>query len=197
MQRPSLGILGSTRGTDLEAIVSGIKQQKISALIKVVVSNKEDAYILQRAKKHDLPALFLNPTNLTREAFDQQISEVMHTYQVDYIILIGYMRILSNEFVGKWRNQIINVHPSLLPDFAGGMDKEIYQRVLDSGVKQTGCTVHLVTEQLDGGPILVQKKCAVLPNDSVETLKNRVQALEGDALVEAIQIVMRTSNESN
>jgi phosphoribosylglycinamide formyltransferase-1 len=187
MQKPSLGILGSTRGTDLEAIISGIQQKKLSALIKVVVSNKEDAYILQRAKKHDLAAVFLSPANLTRDLFDQKISELMHAHEVDYIILIGYMRILSNEFVNEWRNKILNVHPSLLPAFKGGMDKDVYQRILASGVQETGCTVHLVTEELDGGPILVQKKCAVLPNDTVEILKNRVQALEGDALVEAIQ----------
>jgi phosphoribosylglycinamide formyltransferase-1 len=188
----SLGILGSTRGTDLEAIIQAIQQKKLSAEIKIVVSNKEDAYILQRAKQHALPAVFSNPADLTRVAFDQEISAIMHANNVDYIILIGYMRILSDNFVNEWRNKIINVHPSLLPAFAGGMDKDIYQRVLDSGVTETGCTVHIVTEELDGGPILVQKKCPVLPNDSVEILKNRVQALEGDALVEAIQAVMGT-----
>ncbi len=192
MHKPSLGILGSTRGTDLEAIIAAIQHKNLSAEIKVVVSNKEDAYILERAKQHALPAVFLNPADLSRAAFDQKISTLMQAHAVDYIILIGYMRILSNEFVQEWRNKIINVHPSLLPAFAGGMDKDVYQRVLDSGITETGCTVHIVTEELDGGPILVQKKCPVLPNDSVEILKNRVQALEGDALVEAIHIVMGT-----
>lgn len=189
MQTLSLGILGSTRGTDLQPIIDAIQQKRLAATIKVVVSNKEDAYILERARQHDLNAVFIDPANVTRDVFDQKISEIMQAHTVDCIVLIGYMRILSDGFVRAWRNKIINVHPSLLPAFAGGMDQDVYQRVLASKVKETGCTVHIVTEELDGGPILVQKRCEVLPQDTVAILKDRVQALEGEALVEAINMM--------
>lgn len=182
-----LGILGSTRGTDLQAIINAIQQKKLTAEIKVVVSNKKDAYILERAKQNGYEAIYMNPNSLPRDAFDQQISAVMHSKEVDLIVLIGYMRILSAQFVEEWRDKIINVHPSLLPDFAGGMDQDVHQQVLASGVNETGCTVHYVTEDVDAGPILVQKKCKVLIDDTVERLKERVQLLEGEALIEAIK----------
>lgn len=183
----SLGILGSTNGTDMQALIDAIHQQRLSANIKVVVSNKKDAFILERAKRHGLAAQFIDPNGLSREEFDNQVTELMRSYGVDRIILIGYMRILSDSFVNTWRNKIINVHPSLLPAFAGGINRAVYQQILDSGIKETGCTVHEVTEELDAGPILIQKKCEILPNDSIDTLKQRVQALEGEALIEAIQ----------
>jgi phosphoribosylglycinamide formyltransferase-1 len=181
-----LGILGSTRGTDLQAIIDAIAKRQLAAEISVVISDKQNAYILERAITHELNAIFADPKNKSREEFDSQLSEILHTNNVELIILIGYMRILSKEFVAEWRGKIINVHPSLLPAFAGGMDSNVHQAVLDAGVKETGCTVHYVTEEVDAGPILIQKKCAVLADDTVDSLKARVQKLEGDALVEAV-----------
>jgi phosphoribosylamine--glycine ligase len=187
LRAPSLGILGSTRGTDLQAIIDAIEQKRLAAHLKVVVSNKENAYILERARKHELPAIFLDPT---QAEFETKLSEIFRRSAVDFIILIGYMRILSADFVKEWQHKIINVHPSLLPAFAGGMNQHVHQSVLESGEKKTGCTVHIVTEEVDAGPILVQKECDVLPGDTVETLKQRVQILEGDALIEAIQLLV-------
>ncbi|MEO8401727.1 MAG: phosphoribosylglycinamide formyltransferase [Gammaproteobacteria bacterium] len=187
MRITRLGILGSTRGTDLQAIMNAIQQKQLAADIKIVISNKKDAYILERAKQNGSEAVYINPTSLTRDEFDQQISDIMHTHEVDLIVLIGYMRILSAKFVEEWRDKIINVHPSLLPAFAGGMDQDVHQQVLASGVSETGCTVHFVTEEVDAGPILVQKKCKVLAGDTVDNLKERVQLLEGEALIEAIK----------
>jgi phosphoribosylglycinamide formyltransferase-1 len=181
-----LGILGSTRGTDMLALLAAIHDKKISSCIEVVISNKQNAMILERARAHHLHAEFVDPTGLTREAYDKKISDILCAHDVDIIVLIGYMRILSNEFVKTWRNQIINVHPSLLPEFAGGMDQNIHQAVLDAQQNETGCTVHYVTEEVDAGPILIQKKCPVLPTDTVESLKARVQKLEGEALIEAL-----------
>src|SRR3990167_2161728 len=182
MQKIHIGILGSTRGTSMQPIIDAIAEHIFSAAIKVVVSNKKDAYILERAKQQGLSAIFLDPREVTREAYDEKISALMRANAVDLIVLIGYMRILSNAFVQTWQNKMINVHPSLLPAFAGGMDKNVHQHVLDSGVTETGCTVHRVTTEVDAGPILIQKKCVVLPNDTIESLKKRVQTLEGDAL---------------
>lgn len=183
-----LAILGSTRGTDMLALIQAIAEKKLSAVIDVVISNKKDAVILKRAAEHKLNAIFLDPINLDRDEYDKKISNVLCQYPIDVIVLIGYMRILSQSFVQAWKDKIINVHPSLLPAFAGGMDQNVHQAVLDAGVQETGCTVHIVTEDLDQGPILIQKKCPVLANDTVETLKQHVQQLEGEALIAAIKL---------
>ena len=184
-----LGILGSTRGTNMLKLIDAINEDKLSATIEVVISNKPDAIILQRALAHRLKADFLSSEGLSRSDFDKKINDLLINYQVDLVVLIGYMRILSADFVTSWNNKVINVHHSLLPAFAGKMDAEVHQAVLESGVKETGCTIHYVTQQVDAGPVILQKKCAVLANDTVESLKQRVQELEGDALIEAIQLI--------
>lgn len=195
MKKIRLGILGSTRGTDMLALIAAIQAGELLASIEIVVSNKANAFILERARTHGLAVKFIDPDGCSRRDYDQKISELLREKKVELVVLIGYMRILSAEFVGEWRNKIINVHPSLLPEFAGGMDQDVYDAVLSAGVKETGCTVHYVTEEVDAGPVLVQKKCAVLPSDTVENLKTRVQVLEGYALIEAInQIVKRMSS---
>ncbi len=184
-----LGILGSTRGTNLTAIVDAILQQRLAASIEIVISNKVEAGILERAKSYTLATQFVNPQGLTREQYDHHLSLLLKQHAVDLIVLIGYMRILSTDFVTTWANKIINVHPSLLPAFAGKMDLEVHRAVMAAGVKETGCTVHYVTAEVDAGPIVIQKKCAVLDGDTPEKLKARVQQLEGQALVEAIAMI--------
>jgi phosphoribosylglycinamide formyltransferase 1 len=184
-----LGIFGSTRGTNLTAIVDAISQQRLAASIEIVISNKVEAGILERAKSYSLPTQFVNPHGLTREQYEQQLSLLLKQHAVDLIVLIGYIRILSTDFVTTWANKIINVHPSLLPAFAGKMDLEIHRGVIAAGVKETGCTVHYVTADVDAGPIVIQKKCMVLDEDTPENLKARVQQLEGQALVEAIAMI--------
>lgn len=182
-----LGILGSTRGTNMLAIIAAINEKRLAAEIKVVLSNKADALILKRAKSHHLPAQFVDPHGLTRDQYDQKVSAILKQSAVQLVVLTGFMRILSTDFVTTWENQIINVHPSLLPAFAGKMDLDVHRSVLAEGVKETGCTVHYVTKDVDLGPVLIQKKCPVLPADTPESLKERVQQLEGDALVDVIR----------
>lgn len=182
-----LGIIGSTRGTGMLVLQDAIAHGKLDAEIAVVVSNKADALILARAREFQIPANFIDPTELSREEYDNKLTDCLVAHKVDLIVLIGFMRILSSAFIARWRDKIINVHPSLLPAFAGLMDQSVHQAVLASGVKETGCSVHQVTEEVDAGPVLVQKKCIVLPHDTVESLKARVQSLEGPALIEAIQ----------
>ncbi len=182
-----LAVLGSTRGTDLQAIIDAIENKTLNTEICIVISNKQDAFILERAKNHNIPSLFIDQKNKTREQFDQEVLNTLEQYKPDLILLIGYMRILSPLFVHAYKDTILNVHPSLLPAFAGGMDMNVHQAVIESGVKETGCTIHLVDEGVDTGKILVQKKCLVDPNDTAETLKEKVQKLEGEAFVEAIQ----------
>lgn len=184
-----LAILGSTRGTDMDAVASAIKNGQLNASIEIVISDKPDAYILERAKNHGLNILYVpKEPNESREEYDDKLIRQLSSNKIDLILLIGYMRILSDTFVQKYQNKIINVHPSLLPAFAGGMDLNVHKAVLQAGVKITGCTVHFVDETVDGGKILVQKACSIKKEDTEETLKNKVQKLEGEALVEAIKI---------
>ena len=188
-----LGVLGSTKGTDLQAIIDSIEKKELIAKIAVVISNKEGSYILERAKRNNIPFVFLSHKGKSRKEFDQEITTVLKESGVDLILLIGFMRILSIEFCQTWRDRLLNVHPSLLPKYAGGVDVNIHEEVLRNREKETGCTIHFVTEDVDRGPILIQKKCNVDDNDTVETLKAKVQALEGEALIESIQLIQNNS----
>lgn len=182
-----LGVLGSTKGTDLQAIIDAIDSGLLDASVEVVISNIEDAYILKRAKKHNIPNIFISHVGKRRESFDSEISDQLKKYNVDIVLLIGFMRILSAQFCNLWTDRLLNVHPSLLPKYAGGMDTNVHGEVLKNGDAETGCTIHFVTADVDSGPILIQKKCKVSQNDTPETLKNKVQQLEGEAFIEAIQ----------
>lgn len=185
-----LAILGSTRGTNLSALVEAVNKKELNASIELVISNKPDALILERAASFGLQALFVDPKGLSRETYDQHLSQLLKECRIDLVVLIGYMRILSPLFVADWSNKIINIHPSLLPAYAGLMNLEVHQAVLDGGEAETGCTVHFVTEEVDAGPIILQKHCPVQEDDNAERLKERVQQLEGAALVEAIQKII-------
>lgn len=181
-----IAVLGSTRGTNLEALADAVKRRAFDAEIAIVISNKPDALILERAREHRVRAQFIDPEGLTREQYDQRMNAVLQENKIDLIVLIGYMRILSGSFVRAWQHKMINVHPSLLPAFAGKMDLDVHKAVLAAGVLETGCSVHYVTEEVDAGPVILQKKCAVYETDTPESLKARVQLLEGAALVEAV-----------
>jgi phosphoribosylglycinamide formyltransferase-1 len=190
-----LAILGSTRGTVLPDIIAAIEQKKLPAKIVLVMSNKADALILEKAQKAEIMAHFIDPAHLTREQYDEKVLEVLKNQQIEYIVLIGYMRILSKEFVDAFPNKIINVHPSLLPDFSGLMDLSVHEAVLREKKTETGCTVHYVTEVVDAGPILLQKKCPVYATDTAEQLKSRVQALESSALIAAITLLCEENHD--
>ena len=184
-----LAILGSTRGTNLNALIEAINTKELAATIELVVSNKADALILEKANNFGLEALFIDSKNLSRDAYDRQLSKLLKELKIDLIVLIGYMRILSSQFVFDWQNKIINIHPSLLPAYSGLMDLAVHQAVLDAAESKSGCTVHFVTEEVDSGPIILQESCPVMKSDTAELLKKRVQQLEGRALVQAIKII--------
>ena len=183
-----LGVIGSTNGTDLKPILDAIGSGKLSAEVSVVLSNRKDAYILERAHNHNVPAFFISHKGKPREEFDAEITAILKEHSVDLILLIGFMRILSAEFCGEWQDRVLNVHPSLLPKYAGGMDTNIHQEVLKNKDTETGCTIHFVIEDVDAGPILIQKKCNVNRDDTIESLKTKVQTLEGRAFIEAIKL---------
>lgn len=185
----NIGVLGSTRGTDLQAIIDAIESGKLKDVkISVVISNKQDAYILERARKHNLKAVFIEQKGKTREEFDREVMKLLDEENVGLVLLIGYMKFISKEFVDKWRNKVMNVHPSLLPKYAGGMDKSVHQMVLEAGEKETGMTIHFVDEGADTGPIILQKKCRIEPDETVDSLKEKVQRLEGEGFIEAIEL---------
>lgn len=183
-----IAVLGSTRGTDLQYIIDAIKEGKLKASIDIVISNKEDAYILERAKKHNIEAIYISQKGKTREEFDREVMKILDEKKIDLVLLIGYMRFISKEFVEKWRNKIMNVHPSLLPKFAGGMDKNVHQAVLEAGEKESGMTIHFVDEGADTGPIILQKKCKIEQGETLDSLKEKVQKLEGEGFIEAIKL---------
>jgi len=186
-----LAILGSTNGTDMQTIIDAIADERLDASIEAVISNRSNAYILERARKHGIQAIHISHKGKHRKDFDAEISRVLQEKKVDLILLIGFMRILSKEFCREWSDHILNVHPSLLPKYAGGMDSNVHAEVLQNKEVETGCTIHFVTEQVDGGPILVQKTCPVEPDDSVASLKSKVQKLEGEAFLEAIKMIQK------
>ena len=194
----NIGILASTKASDMQAIIDAIAAKKLNARISVVISDREDAYALERAKKHSINAVFINPNakdilkeedrGKRRELFDKKLSEELEKNNVDLILAIGYMRIISPWLVGKYRNRIMNIHPSLLPKFAGGMDRDVHQAVLDAKEKSTGCTLHFVDESLDNGPIIMQKSVNIGKNETAETLKGKVQEAEQEIIVKAIKL---------
>lgn len=189
MKKIVLGVLASTRGTDLQAIIDAIEKKELDARIACVISDKQDAGALERARNHNIEALFVNPKDFaSREDFDKRLIQEQEKRSVELILLIGYMRFLSKPFVEHYRNKIMNIHPSLLPAFAGGMDKNVHQAVLDSGCKLTGCTLHFVDEGADTGPIILQQPVMIEENETVDSLKEKVQAAEQEVILRAIRL---------
>lgn len=193
-----IGVLGSTRGTDLTAILDACADGTLpGARVVVVVSDVPDAGILAKAAAAGVPAVAVPWAEYRkggargggRAAFDGAVLRVLEAASVDVVALVGFMRILSPVLTERFAWRLLNVHPSLLPAFAGGMDADVHAAVLAAGARETGCTVHFVDSgPVDGGPILVQRSCAVLPGDTPSALKARVQALEGAAYVEALRL---------
>jgi phosphoribosylglycinamide formyltransferase-1 len=185
--RLKVGVLGSTRGTALQGILDALAVGTLDVELVLAASDKRSAIILERAEKHGIRTLFLDPAGLKREAYDRQVSDALHHAGAELVLMIGYMRIVSAAFVEEWRGKLLNVHPSLLPAFGGLMNQKVHEAVLAAGVSETGCTIHQVTEEVDGGPVVLQKRCPVLAGDTADSLKDRVQALEQIAFVEVLQ----------
>jgi phosphoribosylglycinamide formyltransferase-1 len=166
-----LGILLSGRGSNFEAIARNVQAGKIPAEIAIVISNKADALGLVRAKEMGLATCFIPSQGKEREAFDREVVAVLREFQVDLVCLAGFMRILSPYLVREFPRRVLNIHPALLPSFPG---EEAQRQALEYGVKFTGCTVHLVDEGVDTGPIVCQAVVPVLDDDTPETLAVRI-----------------------
>lgn len=183
----NIGVLASTRGTDLQAIIDAIEDGELDAKISCVISNNKDAYALERARKHGIEAIFVNPVREIKSDYEKEIMKELDKRNVELVLLIGYNKFLGPEFVERYRNRIMNIHPSLLPAFPG-WDRSVHQEVLDYGVKVSGCTLHFVTEDPDAGPIILQKPVVVEENDTVDSLKDKVQKAEQEVLLKAIKL---------
>ncbi len=184
-----IAVLASTRATDMQAIIDEIEKGRLNAEIVCVISNKKDAYALERARKHNIEAIFIDPKGKTKEEYDKEILEELNKRNVDLVLLIGYNRYITKVLLEPYRNRIMNIHPSLLPAFPG-WDKEVHKAVLEYGCKITGCTLHFVDERLDAGPIILQKAVEVRDDDTVESLKERVQKAEQEIILEGIKLFM-------
>ncbi len=183
---PRFAIMGSTRGSSLVPILAAWKQGRLQCSPELVFSNRKSAGILDKGRDAGIETLWLPVQGRDREDYDREVSAQMEERSMDFILLIGYMRILSPWFVQQWQGRVVNVHPSLLPKYAGMMDMQIHEAVLSAGDAETGCSVHLVNEEVDGGPVLIQKRCAVDKSDTPELLKQRVQALEAASFLELL-----------
>lgn len=185
MSKPRVAVLISGNGTNLQALIDASRAPDNPAEIGLVISNKADAYGLKRAEAAGIPAIVINHKDFpSREAFDQRMHEALGAYHIHIVCLAGFMRLLSAEFVQKWQGRMLNIHPSLLPAFKG---LDAIQQALDAGVKTTGCTVHLVTEEMDAGEILLQEEVPVLPDDTHDTLAERIHAAEHRIYPEALR----------
>lgn len=172
-----IAVLASGSGSNLQAILEAIDRGDIEGgRVALVVSDKENAFALERARQRTIPTIFLNPRNyLSREDMDRDIVESLCKYQIDLVVLAGYMRLLTPFFINAFKDRILNIHPALLPSFPG--EKGVAD-ALKYGVKVSGCTIHLVDEGVDTGPIIMQEAVPVYPNDTKETLHQRIQVLE-------------------
>ncbi len=195
-----IAVLVSGGGTNLEALLNAQESGAIPhGQIVAVISNVTGAYALQRAANHGVPGVTVVKKGVPQEQFERQLSAVLNEYNVDLIILAGFLSILSEDFVKQWPERIVNVHPSLIPSFCGkGMyGLKVHEAALEKGVKVTGATVHLVNEIPDGGRILLQKAVDILPDDTAETLQRRVmEQAEWVLLPQAAELLSaRIANE--
>jgi phosphoribosylglycinamide formyltransferase-1 len=184
-----IGILISGRGSNMVAIADAAREGRIpNAEIAVVISDQPAADGLIKAEERQIETLSIERRGRSREKHDREIVAALKDRKVDLVCLAGYMRVLSREFIDAYRGRILNIHPSLLPDFPG---LEAQRQALDHGAKQSGCTVHFVDETLDGGPIIAQRIVPVNDDDTVESLSARILIEEHRLYVEAVALVLK------
>jgi phosphoribosylglycinamide formyltransferase 1 len=180
-----LGVLISGSGSNLQSIIDNIEKGSLKAAIKIVISNKPDAFGITRAKKHGIPFVVLkNGDFKSKEDFDSQLIKILKDNNVDLVILAGFMRIISPAFLKAFPQRVLNIHPALLPSFPGLHGQK---QAFDYGVKFSGCTVHFVDEGMDTGPIIIQSVVPVLDDDTEETLAARILKEEHKIYPQAIQ----------
>jgi phosphoribosylglycinamide formyltransferase-1 len=185
-----VAVLASGRGSNLQAIIDAIEAGRVQAQIIAVISNKKDAIALERARKHGLSDIFVDPKPYagrpdSREAYDRSLLEILQQHEVELVLLAGYMKIVTTVLVNAYANRMMNIHPSLLPSFPG---LDVQKKAIDWGCKLAGCTVHFVTEGVDEGPIIIQATVPILDDDTPETLAARILVQEHKIYPRAVQL---------
>ena len=187
--RPArIAVMVSGRGSNLEALLKAFPADNPLGRIVLVISNKRQAPALQKALEAQVEAEYVPWPKSGREQFEQVAGQLLHDRHIDLILLAGFMRLLSPRFVQAWEGRILNIHPSLLPEFPG---LKAQRQALEAGVSETGCTVHFVDTGMDTGPIVLQRRVPVLPGDTEETLSARILEQEHLAYPEAVRRVLK------
>ena len=182
----NFAVLASGRGGNLKAIIDAVKSGKIKAHLRVVISDQKDAYALEHARQAGIPAIFINPKDFNdRPSFDCAVVERLHEFKVDFIVLAGYMRLLTGFFLKQFPDKVLNIHPSLLPAFKG---THAIKDAFNGGVKVTGVTVHFVVEEMDSGAIILQEPVRIEHHDSLETLETKIHQVEHRIYPQAIEL---------
>ncbi|HHV71274.1 MAG TPA: phosphoribosylglycinamide formyltransferase [Clostridia bacterium] len=182
-----LGVLVSGRGSNMEAIIKAGEEGKLNAKVVVVISDRSEAPALKKAERKNIKSLYVNPKQFSTKAeYEEELIKIFSSFEVDLIILAGFMRLLSPRFLSYYKNKVLNIHPSLLPSFPG---LEPQKQAIDYGVKVSGCTVHFVDEGMDTGPIILQRAVPVLEDDDAESLAERILKEEHDLYWRAIQLI--------
>jgi phosphoribosylglycinamide formyltransferase-1 len=182
----NLGVLASGRGSNFQAILDEAEAGRLDASVRVLVVDNKDAYAVERAKKHSVESLFVDPKGFsTKDDFFRRIAEELTIRSVNLVILAGFMRIVRKPLLDAFPNAIMNIHPALLPSFPGMHGQ---QQALDYGVKMSGCTVHFVDEGMDTGPVIIQAAVPVSPDDTEESVSDRILRLEHRIYPEAIRL---------
>lgn len=188
-----LVILITGRGSNMRSIIEAINHQKLDATVAAVISNRPDAAGLEYASSQSIPTKIVDHKAFEdRESFDRALAQQIDEFNPDYVILAGFMRILTAEFVEHYQNKLINIHPSLLPKFKG---LDTHQRAIDAGEKEHGASVHFVTAELDDGPVIMQAKVKVKPDDSAQTLAAKVLEQEHQLYPAAIQKLVNVKQD--
>ena len=187
MNKLKLAVLVSGRGSNLQAIIDNIEKGTLSAELAVVISDQADAYALERAQKHNIPAVHVSAKGFKgkRNEYDALLVQELRKRNVDLVCLAGFMRIITPVLIKAFPNRILNIHPSLLPSFPG---LHVQQKALDHGVKFSGCTVHFVDEDMDTGPIIIQAVVPILDGDTEDSLSARILKQEHKIYSRAIQL---------
>ncbi|MGX6962189.1 phosphoribosylglycinamide formyltransferase [Vagococcus xieshaowenii] len=190
-----IAILASGNGSNFEAIMKKIQSNDLQAEVVIVFSDQSDAYVLERAKQYDIPFASFSPKDFdSKVAYEAELLALLRAYEVEFVVLAGYLRILGPEVIHNFSHCIVNIHPSLLPDYPGL--RSIERAYLD-GQAVTGVTIHYVDEGLDTGPMIRQASLAIDPDDSLERLEERVHQLEHQLYPEVLQqLLNKELNES-
>jgi phosphoribosylglycinamide formyltransferase-1 len=192
MGHKKIAVLASGRGTNLQSLIDSINSGFINnARIELVVSDNREAFALERARNNGIEAVWVNPKDYTTyEEYNGSLIDIIEKKNIELVVLAGYMKILSREFVQRFRDRIINIHPALIPSFCGKgfYGERVHKAVLDYGVKVTGVTVHFVDEGTDTGPIILQEAVEVMQDDTVASLAKRVLEVEHRLLPTAVKL---------